>query len=125
MEPLWKRLPRQDGKTGEGRRDDMAALTGINATDLSAMNQGNRPFNLERAARIRALFPGETVYLGDPDERRSLEDRVALIEQRLHELVTREEFEDAVDVLSHARRKIPRTEPRRTNDPPHHEARTP
>lgn len=53
----------------KGHREELARLTGIPATNLSAMNTGKRPMTGEMAARIVAAVPGITqADLGAPEE---------------------------------------------------------
>lgn len=64
IQPIWQRLDVEKDKRGE-----LARLTRIAATDLSAMNQGNRPMTEATARRIMDAVPGVTMAdLGQPQE---------------------------------------------------------
>jgi hypothetical protein len=50
-------------------RGELARLTGIPATNLSAINQGNKPLTPESAQKIMDAVPGVTLLdLGASDE---------------------------------------------------------
>lgn len=73
MRPIWNRLPVEKGK-----REELARLTGISATNLSAMNTGNMPTTIEAATRIADAVEGVTVFdLGAPAE--AVSDPAALL----------------------------------------------
>lgn len=84
VQPVWNRLDVPKDKRGE-----LARLTGIPATNLSAMNTGNMPMTMEMAERIAAAIEGLSVLeLGAPLE---------LADQRGQTLLDRlQEVEDLV-----------------------------
>jgi len=63
----------------KGNREELARLTGIPATSLSAMNTGRRAMTPEMAARIAAAVPGLSVLeLGAPEEEAGREEQSML-----------------------------------------------
>lgn len=58
LEPLWARLP--------GRRDELARLTGIKPTTLSAYNSGGRRIGMRNAQRIAEALDVSLYDLGAP-----------------------------------------------------------
>lgn len=68
----------------KGHREELARLTGIPATSLSAMNTGHRPMTMAQAERIAAAVPGLTLLdLGAREEEANVEHRsiVARLEE--------------------------------------------
>lgn len=89
VKPIWHRLPVQKGK-----REELARLTGLQASDLSALNTGNRAMTLDVAQRIADAVEGVTIYdLGAPataegDEGPLLLQRLARLEASSENLTT-------------------------------------
>jgi hypothetical protein len=78
---------------GAAKRGQLALLTGIPESNLSAMNTGKRPMTMESARRIVAAVPGLSVLdLGAREEGAAPDARPAL--SRLAAL------EDALTVFS-------------------------
>lgn len=80
VRPVWAQLDVEKDHRGE-----LARLTGIQATVLSAINTGKRPMTLETAQRIADAVPGVTLIdLGAPEESAPVE--YPLIRRRLEAL---------------------------------------
>lgn len=85
IESLWQRLPRSDGKPGKGRRDDLAAATGIAGSDLSAFNTGGRRINIKNAQKIADACGVTLTELGY-QRQRTVNERLDALEERLSRL---------------------------------------
>lgn len=70
LKPLWDELP--------GKRDELAAVTGIRGTTLSAYNSGARPLGLANARRISAALDVTLLELGAPLDQADWADRTLL-----------------------------------------------
>lgn len=87
LAPLWNTR-----FAGPGKRDQLAAATGISAQTLSAYNSGNRPLGITNARRIAAALRVSLAELGAPEgedeSRRSLTLRARIegLEASLAEL---------------------------------------
>ena len=67
LAPIWQELDREDGKPGPGRRDDLAAITGIAGPTLSQYNAGTRRLGLGHAKEILKAAPqGYTIKTISP-----------------------------------------------------------
>lgn len=81
MKPIWKQLPVE-----KGHREELAALTGIAANDLSALNTGKRAMTIHMARRIANAVEGVSVLdLGAreevaPEEATLIADRLQALE---------------------------------------------
>lgn len=92
LRPLWEQLP--------GKREQLAELTRISATELSSYNSGKKNLGLRNAKRIIAGFAEKDIVVSlvelggplDPDDPigkrladrlREIEDRVAAMEKLL------------------------------------------
>jgi len=75
LKPLWSRL--------EGKRDELARMTGIGGGVLSAYNSGKRPLGIANARRIAAALGVTVEELGGPAEpgvELALADRLRALE---------------------------------------------
>lgn len=84
VKPIWHRLE------GKGKREQLAALSGITPTDLSALNTGHKSMTPQLALRIAQAVPGITPL----DLRPPQEEEVSLDPGVLDRL---RELEDAVN----------------------------
>ena len=96
MRPIWLQLDVPTGK-----REELARLTGIPPTNLSAMNTGKLPMTMEMAGRIVRAVPGVSLLdLGAPEaaapeEATFLRGRLAEVSSSLAEVLDEQKSLDA------------------------------